>query len=355
MGSDGKAANSSPRINQAVSRRPCGLDPACWPAFSNSWKRTRVPSPRVASDSRLCSDHPKTPPAGLLAYDSAASAHGIMLTASICTLVLVRFIEAAERPESLLQTARQRMDSRPWKVEGLVQGKDGCTISGIIFGKDFDLTVQTGDGEIVGKETRGSDRLLHLRLKVPEKLGSERERPHYWLGLTTGDQVDGVRRYEGDIAMPGGQVIRCEADYRPAPAEASIAPPARDLIKAEAATMLPAPYGKKPLGFFAIDQQKAKLDGRIVQVEMTGQVLQSEPIGGNQFRLMVKDTEKRYGLIEISRQGMEKLELTGEGASKPLTLYVRISYLGRKPAARATAVGARFARANDKEGTYTWE
>jgi hypothetical protein len=304
-----------------------------------------------------------------------------------------------------LNKACEAMQSGLWEVKATVSAGKSMMVSGLIEGEDFDLTMTPVDGgqplrqiaikdkawitkdggktwkstgsddrllyrwvrspilpssnlptfEIVGKEKRAQDSLLHVRLKVSEKLGSEKERPHYWLGLREEDRVESVRRYEGDLATTDGQVIRCEADYQPAQVNAAIAPPDSKRIKAQTASMLPAPSGKKPMGFFALDEQKAKLDGQIVPVEITGQVIQSQEVGTGQFRLMVKDTDKRYGLIDISREGIEKLGLTGKGASRPLTLYMRITNLGAKPAPRATAVGTKFIPANEKEGTYTWE
>jgi hypothetical protein len=300
------------------------------------------------------------------------------------------------------------MQAGLWDVKATVSATKSVVVRGLIRGRDFDLVMEPQNGgdvirqiairgegwmsndggkswktvdaedrlpyqwvqspiqpggnlppfEIVGKETRDAVPMLHLRLKVPEALGSEKERPHYWLGLDSADRPNNVRRYVGDVAMPGGQVVRCEVDYRSASADATIVPPPRNLIKAAKPTtsaLLPAPFEGKSLGFFAIDEQKARIDGRIIAVEITGQVLQSESVGENQFRLMVKDTDKRYGLIEISGDGMRKLGLTGKGASKPLTLYLRITNLGPKPAARATVVGAKFVAVNEKEGTYSWD
>ncbi|HET6408481.1 MAG TPA: hypothetical protein VFG14_11415, partial [Chthoniobacteraceae bacterium] len=223
---------------------------------------------------------------------------------------------------SALNQSLDAMQSGLWEVEATISGAKSVAVRGLMEGKNFDLVTESKDGgepvrqiaigdeawmskdggrswrsadaddrlayrwvhspvlpsrtlppfELVGKEKRGADNVLHLRLKVAEKLGSEKERPHYWLGLNSKDEAYSVRRYEGDLVMSGNQVLRCEADYRPAPAAAAITRPAKDLIKAPAAATLPAPFGKKPLGFFAIDAQKAKIDGKIIQVNITGKV-----------------------------------------------------------------------------------
>lgn len=305
-----------------------------------------------------------------------------------------------------LNAALDAMQTGLWEVDAVVSARKSVTVRGLIRGKDFDLTMVPREGgettrqiaikgdawmskddgktwqvadandrllyswvhspilpsrtlppfEIVGKETRGGDPMLHLRLKVSEKLGSEKERPHYWLGLGASGEANSVRRYEGDLVEPGGPVIRVEGDYRLAPNGASLNAPGKDSLNAAAAmTKLPAPASKKSIGFFGIEERKAKLDGKIVPVEITGKVLQSTPLGRNEFQLMVKDTEKHYGLVEISKEGMQKLGLTGEGADKPITLFLQIGYLGPKPAARATAVGTRFTPGSGGDGAYSWE
>lgn len=303
-----------------------------------------------------------------------------------------------------LNRAFETMRSGLWEVKAKVSAAKSVEVRGWIRGSDFDLTMEPQEGEtlrqiaigdeawmtkdggkswkpisaddrltyrwvhtpilqsrtlppfeIVGKEKAGAEELLHVRLKVPEKLGSEKERPHYWLALGNGEEIDSVRRYEGNLSGAGGQIIWCEADYHRASREAAIVPPEANLIKAKAAALLPAPAVRKAMGFLAIDRQKAKIDGKIIPVEITGKVIQSEPIAEDQVRLMVKDTENGYGLVEISREGVKKLGLMDNGGTKPLTLYLRITNLGLKPAARATAVGARYVPSNDAEGMYQWE
>ena len=53
---------------------------------------------------------------------------------------------AEEKPEAILAAARKLSDNQPWRVEAhVVAEKIDMNISGIINGKDFDLTIDTGD------------------------------------------------------------------------------------------------------------------------------------------------------------------------------------------------------------------
>jgi hypothetical protein len=51
-----------------------------------------------------------------------------------------------EKPEAILAAARKLSDNQPWQVEAhVLADKIDMNISGIINGKDFDLTIDTGD------------------------------------------------------------------------------------------------------------------------------------------------------------------------------------------------------------------
>jgi len=51
-----------------------------------------------------------------------------------------------EKPEAILAAVKKSSENQPWRVEAHVVAKDiDMNISGIITGKDFDLTIDTGD------------------------------------------------------------------------------------------------------------------------------------------------------------------------------------------------------------------
>jgi hypothetical protein len=112
---------------------------------------------------------------------------------------------AEEKPEAILAAARKLSDNQPWRVEAhVLADKIDMNISGIINGKDFDLTNDTGDqvrrqivigdkGWLTEKDGKtwkswdANDRrfyyLVHTAIagsdqKIPplEKVGIERER-----------------------------------------------------------------------------------------------------------------------------------------------------------------------------------
>lgn len=127
------------------------------------------------------------------------------------------------------------MQTGVWEVDATVSRPKKARVHGLIAGSEFDLTIKPEDGgnpnrqitvkdrgwasfdgaktwtktsveggrgiyhwihgpidsegvlppfESVGREERNGAPVLHLRLKVSEKLDSEKERPHYWLALT---------------------------------------------------------------------------------------------------------------------------------------------------------------------------
>ncbi len=308
---------------------------------------------------------------------------------------------AGDDAGALLGAALRKMQTGVWEVDATVSQPKKARVHGLIAGREFDLTMEPEDGgnpirqitmkdrgwasfdgaktwtktsveggrsiyhwvhgpidsegvlppfESVGREERNGAPVLHLRLKVSEKLGSEKERPHYWIALNPEGQAQSVRRYEGNL-LQGEQVIFCEADYRPAGEGAAIKPPTA-LVKTEAGP--PPPIEGKTFGFFDIEAQKFELAGRVVRVEITGTILGSEPIGGDQLRAMVKDTGGRYGQVEFPRAGLEKLGLSKDYSGKPVSLYLLITPQGKEPAAKSAAVGSKFTRGADGKGQYEW-
>src|SRR5439155_9860187 len=51
-----------------------------------------------------------------------------------------------QKPEAILSAAKKFADAKAWSVQAHVTADKDMKISGIIFGKDFDLTVETVDG-----------------------------------------------------------------------------------------------------------------------------------------------------------------------------------------------------------------
>jgi len=310
-----------------------------------------------------------------------------------------RAIRASEPPEAVLETALRQMNKGLWEVEATITTTKKARVHGMIKGRDFDLAMEPdADGtpirqiaindkawgsydhgntwkavdsedrlifswvhspvrsggnlpafEAVGSESQGNETWLHLRLKVSEKLESEKQRPHYWLALDADGHPLGVRHYEGNLAQ-GEHVIYCVVDYRPAGKGAAIKPPA---ASAPRSAERPAPIDET-LGFFDIERQKLALAGKIVRVEITGKIISADPLGKEQVRAMVKDTAEHYGLVEFPRAGLEKLGISASYSGKPVALYLLITPQGAKPAAKATAVGSRFTRGRDGKGTYEW-
>ena len=308
---------------------------------------------------------------------------------------------AGDDAGALLGAALRKMQAGVWEVDAIVSRPKKARVRGLIAGREFDLTMEPEGGgatirqitmkdrgwlsddggqtwtktsaeggrgtydwvhgpidsrgvlppfESVGREERDGAPVLHLRLKVSEKLDSEKERPHYWLALNPEGQAQSVRRYEGNL-LQGEQVIFCEADYRPAGKGAAIKPPTAS-AKTDAGP--PPPIEGETFGFFDIEAQKFELAGKVVRVEITGTILGSEPIGGDQLRAMVKDTGGRYGQVEFPRAGLEKLGLSKSYTGKPVSLYLLITPQGKEPAAKSTAVGSKFTRGADGGGKYEW-
>jgi hypothetical protein len=191
---------------------------------------------------------------------------------------------AEEKPEAILAAAKKMSDNQPWQVEAhVVADKIDMNISGIVNGKDFDLTIDMGDQvrrqivigekgwltekdgktwkswdandrrfyylvhtaiadsdqkipplEKVGieRESRavnavakimGEDSLLHIRLIAKEKINFEGDRPNWWILLKDGEP-DTIRHYHGPAGFEGNLVL-AKVDYTPVTEPNPVIPP----------------------------------------------------------------------------------------------------------------------------------
>src|SRR5436309_3416347 len=385
---------------------------------------------------------------------------------------------AQQKPEAILSAAKKFADAKAWGVQAHVNADKDMKISGIIVGKDFDLTVETLDGttrqigladkswssddggktwkenkeidrrfyylmhtpikysadekippfaavgtEKLGDESilhirfiapdkityegdranywiamqdpkspvihrflgpmgfennyvtervhytlnteqRGGQTWLHIRLKVAEAKADPKELPQYWLVLDSQGQAQYIGRAEMPMVTRGTTTVtQCSFDY--APAKEKIAPPP-----------LGAPVDDKVHGFNDIEQHKFDWKGRVVRLEVTPKVLQSEQIGEDTYRAFLKDTAtpNHYGVVEFPHdalvklgflkktvsgthawEDLEKMGALGRTEGEPVSFYVQVIPIGEKPAARALAVGARLVRDPDGSVSYTWE
>jgi hypothetical protein len=218
--------------------------------------------------------------------------------------------------------------------------------------------------EKVGSEQRGDQTWLQIRLKVPEKKIDPKELPQYWLVLDSNGQA----QYIGHTEMPlfsqaAKSVLYCSFDY--APAKEKIAPPP-----------LGPPVDDKVYGFNDIEQHKFDWKGKIVRVEVTPKLLQSEQIGEDTYRAFLKDTAtpNHYGVVEFPHDALvklgflkkivsgthaweqlEKMGALGRTEGEPVSFYLEVIPVGERPAARAVAIGAKLVREADGSVSYTWE
>jgi tetratricopeptide (TPR) repeat protein len=319
-----------------------------------------------------------------------------------------------EKDDALLAAAMKNMETGVWSVNGTVTAKKTIKLRGLLSGEDFDLTMEPGmkpdtplrgivikdkawvcsDGETwyagrpddralynwahvpimadrqlppfekVGSEQRNGQTLLHVRLKVLEKKINPKELPQYWLVL----DPQGQAQYIGHTEMPmlsqaRKEVMYCSLDY--APAKERIAPPP-----------LGGPVDDKFYGFNDIEQHKFDWKGKIVRIEVTPKLLQSQQIGEDSYRAFLKDTAtpNHYGVVEFPHDALvklgflkkivsgthaweqlEKMNALGRTEGEPVSFYVQVIPIGEKPAARALAVGAKLVRDADGSVSYTWE
>jgi hypothetical protein len=182
-------------------------------------------------------------------------------------------LTAEEKPEAILAAVKKLSENKPWGVEAHVVAKDIDTnISGIINGKDFDLTIDTGDQvrrqivigdkgwlsdndgdtweisdandrrfyylvhtpiadtgqkfppfEKVGIDKEGEDSVLHVRFKAPQKINYEGDRPNWWILLKDG-QPESIQHYHGPAGFEGNLVI-AKVDYIPVTEPNPVIPP----------------------------------------------------------------------------------------------------------------------------------
>lgn len=318
-----------------------------------------------------------------------------------------------EKSDALLAAAMKNMTTGVWSVNGTVRSQKTIKLHGLLSGEDFDLSMEPGvkpgvpmrgivikgkawvcsDGETwhagspddrllydwahtpimagrqlppfekVGEEHRDGQTWLHVQLKVPEKKIDPKQLPQYWLVL---DQQRHAQ-YIGHTEMPGfsqarNEIIHCSFDY--APAKEKIAPP-----------LLGPPVDDKVHGFNDIEQHKFDWAKKIVRVEVTPKILQSEQIGESTYRAFLKDTAipNHYGVVEFpydalvklgflkktvsgthAWEDLEKMGALGRTEGEPVSFYVEVIPIGEKPAARAVAVGAKLVHDADGSVSYTW-
>ena len=319
-----------------------------------------------------------------------------------------------EKPDALLSAAMKKMGTGVWSINGTVTSKKTIKLHGLLSGEDFDLSMEPGvkpgvpirgivikdkawvcsDGETwhagspddrllydwahtpimpgrqlppfekAGEEQRDGQTWLHVKLKVPEKKIDLKQLPQYWIVLDS----QGQAQYIAHTEMPGfsqarNEAIHCSLDY--APAKEKIAPP-----------LLGPPVDDKVHGFNDIELHKFDWAKKIVRVEVTPKILQSQQIGESTYRAFLKDTAtpNHYGVVEFPYDALVKLgflkktvsgthaweELQEMGAlgrteGEPVSFYVQVIPIGEKPAARAVAVGAKLVRDADGTVSYTWE
>ena len=316
-------------------------------------------------------------------------------------------------PEALLMSAMKKMSTGVWSVNGTATFKKTINLHGLLSGEDFDLTMEPGvkpdvpmrsivikdkawicsDGETwhagspddrllynlahtpimtgrlepsfekVDAEQHDGQTWLHIRLKVAEAKADPKELPQYWLVLDSQGQAQYIGHAEMPMVTRGTtNVTQCSFDY--APAKEKIAPPP-----------LGAPVDDKVHGFNDIEQHKFDWKGRVVRLEVTPKVLQSEQIGEDTYRAFLKDTAtpNHYGVVEFPHdalvklgflkkivtgthawEDLEKMGALGRTEGEAVSFYVQVIPIGEKPAARAVAVGAKLVREADGSVTYTW-
>jgi len=172
---------------------------------------------------------------------------------------------SAEKPEAILAEAKKLCGDRAWRVEARITADKDMKISGIIAGKDFDLTTETldgtrrqitlgekswasEDGGKTWKEADAKDRrfyylvhtpitfspdqpipphekvapqkdedanVYHVRFRSPEKIHYEGDRPNWWIALENGKPI-AIRRYNGPGVLEGASdYVTTDANYTP--------------------------------------------------------------------------------------------------------------------------------------------
>jgi tetratricopeptide (TPR) repeat protein len=168
-----------------------------------------------------------------------------------------------QQPEAILGAAKKFADAKAWNVQAHVNADKDMKISGIIFGKDFDLTTETIDGttrqitlgdkswssndggkswkenkEIdrrfyylmhtpikysanekippfaaLGTEKLGDESLLHIRFIAPDKITYEGDRSNYWIAMQD-PKSPVIHRFLGPMGFENDYVTD-QVDYTP--------------------------------------------------------------------------------------------------------------------------------------------
>jgi hypothetical protein len=167
-------------------------------------------------------------------------------------------------------------------------------------------------------------------------------------------------------------ITHCSFDY--APATKKITPPAGSEAKEQ--TALGPPIDEEIHGFNEIETNKFKWAGKVVRVSLSPKLLQSEEIGRDAYRAMLKDTatpQPSYGLVEFPNGGLvelgflkktvsgahnwsklEEMGALGRTDGEPVSFYVQVVPIGQRPAARSIAVGSKVIRGADGAVSYSW-
>ncbi len=312
--------------------------------------------------------------------------------------------------ETLLMAATKKMNEGVWEVKGTAAFTKTIKLHGLLSGKDFDLTMEPENGDVVrrlivikdkawassdagksfhpgspddrlvynfthtpilsgrleppfekvGTEQHDGATWLHIRLKVNEK-ADETGLPQYWLVLDPQGQVRYIGRASTPMINSGtNNVIQCNFEY--APAKEKIAPPP-----------MGAPVDDKAHSFYDIEQHKSDWAGKIVRIEVDPKLLQSEEFADGNYRGFLKDTANHYGVVEfpydaLVRLGflkktidgkhaweeLQKMGASGRTTGPPVSFYLEVIPIGEKPAARTVVVGAKLSREPDGTVTYSW-
>jgi tetratricopeptide (TPR) repeat protein len=178
-----------------------------------------------------------------------------------------------QKPEAILSAAKKLADAKPWNVQAHVNADKDMKISGIVFGKDFDLTIETLDGTTrqiamgdkswssrdggkswkenretdrrfyylmhtpikysanekippfaaLGTEKLGDESLLHIRFIAPEKITYEGDRANYWIA-TQDPKSPVIHRFIGPMGFENDYVTD-QVDYTPNADQHAIVPP----------------------------------------------------------------------------------------------------------------------------------
>jgi hypothetical protein len=178
-----------------------------------------------------------------------------------------------QKPEAILSAAKKFADAKAWSVQAHVNADKDMKISGIIFGKDSDLTIETIDGTtrqivlgdkswssgdggktwkenkeidrrfyylmhtpikysadekippfaVVGTEELGGQPLLHIRFIAPDKITYEGDRANYWIAMQD-PKTPVIHRFHGPMGFENNYVTD-QVDYTPVADEHPILPP----------------------------------------------------------------------------------------------------------------------------------